>query len=95
MFGLSERTGSRTRGVLFASFLMQDICLAIAAALAQANVIPEGADSMKILFSIALLSFQAGGQVVVSNLLGFKDIPTTVLTSVYSGLATDKDLMAG
>lgn len=50
---------------------------------------------MRVLIPIALVGFQAGGQVVASNLLGFKELPTTVLTSVYSGLATDRRVMAG
>ena len=60
--------------------------------LVQTNVVPdvvEGSTSMKVLIPIVFLGLQAGGQVWTSEVLGFKEIPTTVLTSVYFGLAAD------
>jgi hypothetical protein len=44
------------------------------------------------LIPIAFLAFQSGGQVVTSRLLGFNEIPTTVLTSVYCDLISDPDI---
>jgi uncharacterized membrane protein YoaK (UPF0700 family) len=95
LFGLADRIGSRCRGLLFTSFAVQAICLATAAALVQAKSVPKNADSFKVLIPIVLLGLQAGGQVCASNLLGFRELPTTVLTSVYSGLVTDPKVTAG
>ena len=39
---------------------------------------------------VVFVAFQAGGQVVLSQFLGYPEIPTTVLTNVYSGLVTEK-----
>lgn len=41
---------------------------------------------------LAFLAFQSGGQIVTSRLLGFNEVPTTVLTSVYCDLASDPKL---
>lgn len=46
------------------------------------------------LVPLALLAFQSGGQIVTSRLLGFNEVPTTVLTSVYCDLASDPKLLA-
>lgn len=42
---------------------------------------------------IALLSFQAAGQIVASRALGYDSIPTVVLTSVLHDIATDPRLL--
>ena len=41
------------------------------------------------LIPLGFLAFQSGGQIVTSRLLGFNEVPTTVLTSVYCDLASD------
>jgi predicted MFS family arabinose efflux permease len=46
------------------------------------------------LIPLGLLAFQSGGQIVTSRLLGFNEVPTTVLTSVYCDLASDPKLLA-
>ena len=46
------------------------------------------------LLPLAFLAFQSGGQIVTSRLLGFNEVPTTVLTSVYCDLASDPQLLA-
>lgn len=84
--------------MLTASFLIQSICLVIAAALIQAKVVPDeiqASESLMVLIPLVFLGFQAGGQVWTSEVLGFKEIPTTVLTSVYYGLATDVKFLQG
>jgi hypothetical protein len=43
----------------------------------------------KELVPLGFLAFQSGGQIVTSRLLGFNEVPTTVLTSVYCDLASD------
>lgn len=44
------------------------------------------------LLPLSFLAFQSGGQIVTSRLLGFNEVPTTVLTSVYCDLASDPGL---
>lgn len=43
---------------------------------------------------IALLSFQAAGQIVASRVLGVNEIPTVVITSLLADLFSDPNLMA-
>jgi hypothetical protein len=85
------------------SFLLQSSCIFVAALLVQLDVVrqPNGRvveDGSKVefmeLLPLALLAFQSGGQIVTSRLLGFNEIPTTVLTSVYCDLASDPKLLA-
>lgn len=45
------------------------------------------------LITIALIAFQSSGQMAASRLLGFNEIPTTVLTSLYYDLASDPGLL--
>lgn len=47
-----------------------------------------------ILLPLALLAFQFGGQIVTSRILGFNEVPTNVLTSVYCDLFSDPKLLA-
>jgi hypothetical protein len=46
------------------------------------------------LLPLAFLAFQSGGQIVTSRLLGFNEVPTTVLTSVYCDIASDPKILA-
>jgi hypothetical protein len=91
------------RGTLTGSFILQGLCIFVAAALVQAKVVPEpagvvaenGPDVNFIeLLPLGFLAFQSGGQIVTSRLLGFNEVPTTVLTSVYCDLASDPKLLA-
>ena len=100
------KNGPVTRAALAASFALQSICAIIAAALVTASIVPqsEGLESpadrnphnpfFVELIPIALLAFQAGGQVVASRMLGYGEIPTTVLTSAYCDLTSDEKLFA-
>lgn len=45
------------------------------------------------LIPLGFLAFQSGGQIVTSRLLGFNEVPTTVLTSVYCDLASDPKIL--
>lgn len=45
------------------------------------------------LLPLGFLAFQSGGQIVTSRLLGFNEVPTTVLTSVYCDLASDPKIL--
>lgn len=46
------------------------------------------------LVPLALLAFQFGGQIVTSRVLGFNEVPTNVLTSLYCDLLSDPLLSA-
>lgn len=43
----------------------------------------------KVMAPIALLSFQAAGQIVASRVLGINEIPTVVITSLLADLFSD------
>lgn len=43
---------------------------------------------------IALLSFQAAGQIVGSRALGYGELPTVVITSLLCDLFSDRELLA-
>jgi hypothetical protein len=95
-FAQTRLVGPKARGTLTISFILQALCIIIAAALVQGHVVPEpvGVETFndidfKELIPLAFLAFQSGGQIVTSRLLGFNEVPTTVLTSVYCDLASD------
>lgn len=46
------------------------------------------------LLPVALLAFQFGGQIVTSRVLGFNEVPTNVLTSLYCDLFSDPLIIA-
>jgi uncharacterized membrane protein YoaK (UPF0700 family) len=98
VFSTSRNRNPRSRGTLATSFLVQGSCLVVAAVLVQAKVVPDAvkdSDSKMVLIPLVFLGFQAGGQVWTGDVLGFKEIPTTVLTSVYFGLASDVKFLQG
>lgn len=87
--------GPTRRLTLFVSFLVQTACIAVAAVLVQTDVIPESVvDSKLVLLAIPLLAAQSGAQIVTAKSLGFNEIPTTVVTSVYDDLGGDTELLA-
>ncbi|KAF0316443.1 duf1275 domain protein [Colletotrichum asianum] len=51
-------------------------------------------DHITTLIPIALLAFQFGGQIVTSRILGFNEVPTNVLTSLYCDLLSDPMILA-
>lgn len=64
---------------------------------ATAALLPEhelDESDMRILIPLGLLAFQFGGQIVSSRQLGFNEVPTNVLTSVYCDLLSDPKLFA-
>ncbi|TEY76373.1 hypothetical protein BOTCAL_0059g00020 [Botryotinia calthae] len=102
-FAQTRRFGAgKNRGILSISFLLQGICIIVAAALVQKGVVPEPVGVKSIedevnfieLIPLAFLAFQSGGQIVTSRILGFNEIPTTVLTSVYCDIASDPKVLA-
>lgn len=100
-FGSSRHFDPLRRGTLAASFAIQASALVVAAALVQAGLVPEphaenivqGVDFIELI-PLAFLAFQSGGQMVTSRILGFSEVPTTVLTSVYCDLASDPKILA-
>ncbi|MCJ1377359.1 hypothetical protein MMC17_000454 [Xylographa soralifera] len=96
--------GGRTRLALAGSFAIQAAMMFTAAGLATGKVVPtpDGLISPPAsppmfveLVPLALLAFQAGGQIVASRVLGHSEIPTTVLTSVYCDLTSDAGVLKG
>lgn len=86
--------GPTRRLTLFASFLLQSLCIAIAALLVHTDTIPELTTESKLIFiAIPFLAAQAGAQIVTTKSFGFKEMPTTVLTTVYSDWASDTNLL--
>lgn len=100
-FANTRLINPKARGTLSISFLLQSICIIIAAVLVQSHVVPEpqgvsllaGDINFFELIPLGFLAFQSGGQIVTSRLLGFNEVPTTVLTSVYCDLASDPKLL--
>ncbi|KAF9884447.1 hypothetical protein FE257_001778 [Aspergillus nanangensis] len=96
----TRRAGARQRGTLFVSFMVQTILIVIAVALIEGDLIPHTSDDSKLtggplfleLIPIALLAFQSAGSITSSRSLGFNEIPTVVLTSVYFDVASDPKL---
>ncbi|KAJ5287908.1 hypothetical protein N7478_003594 [Penicillium angulare] len=102
IFSISMRTvGSLRRGTLFISFLVQTILIIIAVALIQADLIPHSTSDQSLdggplfleLIPIGLLAFQSAGGMTCSRALGYNEIPTVVLTSVYFDIASDPKLV--
>ena len=76
------------------SFLVQAILTFIALVLVETHVVPPGAGNMLpknciVLLPLALLSFQSAGQIVMSRMLAYNELPTVVLTSTYCDLMFD------
>ncbi|BCR88767.1 YoaK family protein [Aspergillus chevalieri] len=95
--------GARRRGTLFVSFLVQSILIVIAVALIEADLIPHTSQDASLtggplfleLIPIALLAFQSAGSITSTRALGYNEIPSVVLTSVYFDLASDPKLVSG
>jgi uncharacterized membrane protein YoaK (UPF0700 family) len=92
--------GDRKRWVLMSSFMLQAVFIFIAAALVQGGVVSDMPDQGNVLAPflwtslapLALCAFQAAGQFAASRVLGFAELPTNVLTSLYSDLMGDPKL---
>jgi len=102
-FSQSRRIKPHARGTLSLSFFIQSVLIIIAASLVTGNVVQEphgtvvessSVTHFKDLIPIGFLAFQSGGQIVASRLLGFNEVPTTVLTSVYCDLMSDPKILA-
>ena len=88
------------RRTLVASFLLQTLIIFTTAAIVQGGVV-DGTVQIVVRqihwnqeIPIALLSFQAAGQMVGSRVLNLSEIPTVVLTSVLCDFASDPKLVS-
>ncbi|CAI7595588.1 unnamed protein product [Penicillium manginii] len=94
---IMRSVGALRRGTLVVSFLIQAILIIIAVALIEADLIPHSSADMSLdggplfleLIPIGLLAFQSAGAMTCSRSLGYNEIPTVVLTSVYFDIASD------
>ena len=87
--------GPTRRLTLCLSFLIQTVCIIVAATLVQTGAVPESTAESKLVFiAIPFLAAQSGAQIVTAKSLGFNEVPTTVLTSVYNDLGGDTQLLA-
>lgn len=78
------------------SFAVQTTVILVAAILVQTQAVSPDPDQdpttwLKDL-AIALISFQAAGQIIASKYLAFSEIPTVVLTALMCDLFLDKNL---
>lgn len=84
------------------SFFVQSLAILIAAILTQVGVVKQfdsmdaarESNSFIVLLPIGFLAWQFGGQISSSRMLGFGEVPTCVLTSVYCDLLSDPKLFA-
>ncbi|KAF2102706.1 hypothetical protein NA57DRAFT_71692 [Rhizodiscina lignyota] len=96
-FGPKATNTSLLRLHIVFSFTAQTLVLVLAAALCSTSLVPQdslgGNDSIlndhRILTALPPLAFQSGMQIATGRLLGFGELPTIVLTSVYCDLMND------
>ncbi|KAI9056210.1 hypothetical protein LZ554_001138 [Drepanopeziza brunnea f. sp. 'monogermtubi'] len=100
-FASTRSISPKSRGTLATSFLLQSICIIVAAILVQTHIVPQPHNlndplleiNLLELLPLGFLAFQSGGQIVTSRILGFNEVPTTVLTSVYCDIASDPHIL--
>ncbi|KAL1874186.1 hypothetical protein Plec18167_006123 [Paecilomyces lecythidis] len=96
----SRFLGALRRSTLIASFALQTMALFTAVLLVQTGVVepkpedPRAPIQWMQVVAIALLAFQAAGQIVASRVLAFDEIPTVVLTTLLCDLLVDPKLYA-
>ncbi|KAI0406105.1 DUF1275 domain protein [Xylaria palmicola] len=92
----------RQRCTVFASFLVQTALVSLAAGIIQGGLVdgrypsrrdPNDVDFVELV-PVALLSFQAAGQIVNSRGLGVSEVPTVVITTLLCDLVSDPDIFA-
>lgn len=94
---LHRHLGPLQRGSLSLAFFLQAVLICIAAATIQSGVVNQrqsnnGVTDWREMVPIALLSFQAAGQIVASRVLGVNEVPTVVVTSLLCDLMSDPKL---
>ena len=79
------------------SFVFQALLCFIGAGLVVSGVVHKDAGNqlpgnLIVLLPLSLLSFQSAGQIVMSRMLAYNELPTVVLTSTYCDLMFDPGL---
>ncbi|OJJ45931.1 hypothetical protein ASPZODRAFT_133799 [Penicilliopsis zonata CBS 506.65] len=89
-FAQLHRRHSGQRGSLVSlSFLLQTVCLILAACILQTHAVQHDTKndtSWQLYVSLALVSFQSAGQAVLSRVLECTSLTSVVLTSIYCDL---------
>ena len=100
-FRISTWLGPMRRSVLAGNFAVQGLLIVLAAAITSTDLIPKDnlstladavLDNVRLVGALPPLAFQSGGQIIVSRLLAYNELPVNVLTSTYADLMGDKDL---
>lgn len=86
------------RGTLALAFFIQAILVCLSAILVQSGLVNQNQTESEVtdwreMAPIALLSFQAAGQIVASRVLGVNEVPTVVITSLLCDLMSDPMLL--
>jgi uncharacterized membrane protein YoaK (UPF0700 family) len=89
--------GPLRRGTLCGSFLFQALLCFVAGILVVSGIVHKDAGNQLpynyiVLLPLGLLSFQSAGQIVMSRMLQYNELPTIVLTSTYCDLMFDPAL---
>ena len=82
---------------MIGSFLFQALLCFVGAGLVVSGVVHKNAGdqlphNLIVLLPLSLLSFQSAGQIVMSRMLAYNELPTVVLTSTYCDLMFDPTL---
>ncbi|KAJ5874909.1 uncharacterized protein N7529_003339 [Penicillium soppii] len=86
---------ARRRWVLCASFLVQTLCVSLAALIVTMFRPSRDAPlSWMVLVPLALVAFQSSGQAVASRVLNFNGLTSVVLTSIYCDLFSHPDFLS-
>lgn len=85
----------RQRWVLCASFVVQLICVTIAAIIVTIfRPARDASLSWVVLVPLALVAFQSSGQAVTSRVLSYNGLTSVVLTSIYCDLFSHPDFLS-
>ncbi|KAL3467152.1 hypothetical protein BJX64DRAFT_274180 [Aspergillus heterothallicus] len=81
-------SSARQRGALFASFILQMGCVAVAATIVTLEEQSTRSDPLtwRVAVPLALVAFQSSGQAVTSRVVGYGSLTSVVLTSIYCDL---------
>ncbi|KAJ5463768.1 hypothetical protein N7475_008712 [Penicillium sp. IBT 31633x] len=86
---------ARQRWVLCASFILQTLCVSLAALIVTLFRPARDAPlSWLVLVPVALVAFQSSGQAVTSRVLNFSGLTSVVLTSIYCDLFSHPDFLS-
>ncbi|EER40923.1 DUF1275 domain-containing protein [Histoplasma capsulatum H143] len=93
-FSKTQHFGPQTRRTMLINFGSQTLLVIVAASLLQSGLIEDSGEVTDHhvflkLIPLSLVAFQCAGQMAASRQLGFSEIPTTVLTSLYYDLVSE------